>query len=325
MKINELARKLGVSARTIRFYEQNGLLEPAREEDNRYRVFHEEDIWRLQTIIALREAGMPVKEIRAVLEPEGMPDSTRLRYYLELQHSILTTQWLEMKRMTETTAQMIELLRSRQELPIGEIYQLAEHSRNLREIRQNWQDHWNFDQRAQDHDDYVRQSTAEYPDYEKALDSTVRAVQAIEGEYGLDLGTGTGNLAGRLLLQGVRMSGVDQSQEMLKQCRAKFPDMDLRAGNLLAIPYPDQSFNFVVSSFAFRHLNAEQQLLALLEIRRVLKPHGRICITDRSSVIPEEGVSHAELLLHWLNEHGCIASHLNPQGDWFTLLAVSIR
>ncbi|WP_046227564.1 methyltransferase domain-containing protein [Paenibacillus dauci] len=325
MKINELARKLGITSRTIRFYEQHGLLEPARQQDNQYRVFVEEDIWRLQTIIALREAGMPLKDIRNVLEPTGLPDNERLRYYLELQHSLLTTQWLEMKRMTETTAQMIELLRSRQELPIGEIYQLADHSRKLREMRQNWQDHWDFDQRASNHDDYVQTETGEYPDYEKALDSTASAIQGIAAEHGLDLGTGTGNLAGRLLRRGIRMSGVDQSQEMLKQCRSKFPEMDLRIGNLLAIPYPDQYFDFVVSSFTLRHLSAEQQLLALPEIQRVLKPHGRICITDRTSILSDGNGSHAEFLLDWLNSHGFIATHLNPQDNWFTLLAISIR
>lgn len=64
MRIKDIAGKLNISARAIRFYEQKGLISPRKQEENRYRLFTEEDAWRLQTIIALREVGMSVKEIK---------------------------------------------------------------------------------------------------------------------------------------------------------------------------------------------------------------------------------------------------------------------
>ena len=71
------------------------------------------------------------------------------------------------------------------------------------------------------------------------------------------------------------MSGVVPVQRMLRQCQRKFPALDVRLGNFLAIPYLEGEFDFIVSSFAFHHLKDEQQLIALAEMRRVLKPRGR--------------------------------------------------
>jgi putative AdoMet-dependent methyltransferase len=68
------------------------------------------------------------------------------------------------------------------------------------------------------------------------------------------------------------MAGIDQSKEMLKQCGRKYPQMDLKLGNFLAIPYLDGQFDFAVTSFALHHISDEQKLLALDEMRRVLKP-----------------------------------------------------
>ena len=58
--------------------------------------------------------------------------------------------------------------------------------------------------------------------------------------------------------------------------------MHVKLGNFLALPFADQSFDFVVSSFAFHHLGQDQQQLALEEIQRVLKASdtSRICLTD---------------------------------------------
>lgn len=345
LKINELSKRLGISTRTIRFYEQNGLLPSVQREHNQYRIFGEEDIWRLQTIIALREAGMAIKEIKQALEPQGLPDSQRLRYYLELQRSLLTTQWLEMKRMAETTDQMIDLLQTQQTLPIQEIYHLADQAKHLRELRQNWQDQWNFDQRAQTHDEDVQTRSEDYPHYEQALTYTAELIHATSEEHGLDLGIGTGNLAGKLLTSGAHLSGVDQSQEMLKQCKNKFPTIDTRIGNVLAIPYPDNHFHFVVSSFTFSHLNPQQQLLALTEIHRVLKPHGRLCLTDRivaRSAVVDHSLStpsasdtelqstyHHELqhpaVLEWFEEHFYMTNYYTIEQEVGCLLAVSLH
>jgi DNA-binding transcriptional MerR regulator len=70
--IGELASHLGVSLRTLRFYEQSGLLLPTRE--GMRRVYSDEDRLRLEVIVALREfeVSMPgVKALMAAIDAGG--------------------------------------------------------------------------------------------------------------------------------------------------------------------------------------------------------------------------------------------------------------
>ena len=82
---------------------KKGLLAPAKQLHNQYRSFTEQDIWRLQTIIALRESGMPLDAIKHTLKEMDKENHEELQYYLELQRSALVSQWLEMKQVIETT------------------------------------------------------------------------------------------------------------------------------------------------------------------------------------------------------------------------------
>ncbi|RKP51642.1 methyltransferase domain-containing protein [Cohnella endophytica] len=280
MRITEVANKLNISPRAIRFYEEKGLLSPAKHRDNQYRDFSEQDVWRLQTVISLREAGMPIADIRSALAGMGDNDAGELQYYLELQRSVMMSEWLQIKQVIETTERMIALVKSERSLPLEHIFRLAEASKELREHRGNWQDKWDFDLLASTHDERVAENQGNYADYDRALDLIAERVRPKDNELGLDIGTGTGNLAARFKQAGARMSGVDQSKEMLRLCQVKHPGLETRVGNFLALPYLEEQFDFVVSSFAFHHLGPEQQLLSLDEMKRVLKSNGRIGIAD---------------------------------------------
>jgi len=320
MQIKEVAKKLNISARTIRFYEEKGLISPTKQEQNLYRTFSERDIWRLQTIISLREAGMTLADIQKALREIEQNDKEELLYYLELQRSVIFSQWVELKHMIKTTDRMIQLLHDHQSLPLDEIYKLAEGSKNLRLTRKNWRDRWNFDQLASTHDELVLTDQEIYKDYYLALNQIVKWVCPVEKEIGLDIGIGTGNLASLFVALGISMSGVDQSSNMLKLCKQKHPGIETRTGNFLAIPYLDGEFNFVVSSFAFRHLIGNEIELALEEIRRVLKPHGRICIAD---LFEDHLLSN---LLSWFEKNSYLVKfeQLN-KNKLHIILAVPIR
>lgn len=64
MRINEVERLVGISKKSIRYYEEEGLLHPARETGNGYRSYSDADVRTLQTIRLLRRLGIPVDEIR---------------------------------------------------------------------------------------------------------------------------------------------------------------------------------------------------------------------------------------------------------------------
>ena len=67
MNIKQTADASGVSARNIRYYEQAGLLAPARNPDNDYRIYTDADVRTLKLIRVLRTLAMPGEDIRAVL------------------------------------------------------------------------------------------------------------------------------------------------------------------------------------------------------------------------------------------------------------------
>ena len=64
MRINEVEKAVGIAKKNIRFYEEQGLLSPRREQGNGYRDYSEEDVRTLQMIRLLRKLSVPIEEIR---------------------------------------------------------------------------------------------------------------------------------------------------------------------------------------------------------------------------------------------------------------------
>lgn len=66
--VQELAERAGISGRTLRHYHHIGLLDPDRIGPNGYRYYGPDAVARLQRILLLRDAGMPLAQIAAVLD-----------------------------------------------------------------------------------------------------------------------------------------------------------------------------------------------------------------------------------------------------------------
>ena len=68
MKITDLTRQLGLSSRTLRYYEQEGLIKSTRLPSESYRYYDESAVQRLQQIMILRKMQIPVREIFRIYE-----------------------------------------------------------------------------------------------------------------------------------------------------------------------------------------------------------------------------------------------------------------
>ncbi len=104
------------------------------------------------------------------------------------------------------------------------------------------------------------------------------------GHQILDVGCGTGYLT-RLLAPLVgpegRVTGVDPSLPMIEHARRRSPDnCSYQVGEGQALPFPDASFDIVVSSFAVHHMPVSARSTAVREISRVLRPGGRLLIAE---------------------------------------------
>lgn len=75
LKVGELAKRTGLTVRTLHHYDAIGLLAPSARSDAGYRLYNREDIARLHTIQALRQIGLPLSEIDKLLhgKPEPLP------------------------------------------------------------------------------------------------------------------------------------------------------------------------------------------------------------------------------------------------------------
>lgn len=70
MLINEIVYKVGLTKKSIRYYEEEGLLSPKRNKNNDYREYSEEDIKTLKLIKFLRELNVPIEEIKKLKQKE---------------------------------------------------------------------------------------------------------------------------------------------------------------------------------------------------------------------------------------------------------------
>lgn len=68
MRIGELAKKAGVTSRTIRYYESLGLLGPSEREGKGFRYYTELELAKLRKIDALKELGLSLEEIESVID-----------------------------------------------------------------------------------------------------------------------------------------------------------------------------------------------------------------------------------------------------------------
>lgn len=81
--VKELSRLTGLTPRTLRYYDAIGLLSPARNRDNDYRLYGGAEVDRLQEILLYREMGLPLEEIGRILDAPDHDRAGALRGHLE--------------------------------------------------------------------------------------------------------------------------------------------------------------------------------------------------------------------------------------------------
>jgi ubiquinone/menaquinone biosynthesis C-methylase UbiE len=97
----------------------------------------------------------------------------------------------------------------------------------------------------------------------------------------LDAGCGTGLTTLRIAAQhpGCTVHGIDLSPKMISVARRDAEEqglaVDLRVGSIVDLPYPDSSFDVVITNIMYHHLDLVEKRQAVAEIARVLRPGGR--------------------------------------------------
>jgi ubiquinone/menaquinone biosynthesis C-methylase UbiE len=116
----------------------------------------------------------------------------------------------------------------------------------------------------------------------------------------LDVGCGTGRLLKLLADVGpIRGYGLDAAPEMIKVAQRQCPGMEFHVGSAEALPFPDQSMDWVTICLAYHHLPDRPGFLA--EAARVLRPGGRLLVTEPR--FPRPMYSVCKGLLRHIDQH----------------------
>jgi demethylmenaquinone methyltransferase / 2-methoxy-6-polyprenyl-1,4-benzoquinol methylase len=139
------------------------------------------------------------------------------------------------------------------------------------------------------------------------------------GDLVLDACCGTGDLALADVRAGGRVTGLDFSERMLERAGRKAPELDWVAGDVLALPFPDASFDSATVGFGVRNVDDLER--ALRELRRVLRDGGRLGILEitrpRGLLSPFYRV--------WFDAVVPLLGKLLPGGSAYTYLPASVR
>lgn len=100
------------------------------------------------------------------------------------------------------------------------------------------------------------------------------------GQRVLEIGCGTGNLTIRAKRTGAEVIGSDPDPRALDRARKKGPDVKFERGYAQKLPYPDASFDRVLSSLMFHHLDEDAKEATAAEVSRVLRPGGSLHLVD---------------------------------------------
>jgi ubiquinone/menaquinone biosynthesis C-methylase UbiE len=115
------------------------------------------------------------------------------------------------------------------------------------------------------------------PRFADAARDLVGALAVADTDRVLDVGTGTGVGAQAGASAGATVIGIDRSTAMLGVGHREHPSLALVAGQVIDLPFRDRTFDVVMGNFVLAHFQRVDT--ALFDVRRVLRPHGRIGFT----------------------------------------------
>jgi demethylmenaquinone methyltransferase / 2-methoxy-6-polyprenyl-1,4-benzoquinol methylase len=148
-----------------------------------------------------------------------------------------------------------------------------------------------------------------------AADAAVR-----KGDRVLDAACGTGDLAIADLKAGAgKVTGLDFSAKMLERARSKHASIEWVQGDMLALPFADETFDAATVGFGVR--NVENLELGLRELRRVLRPGGRLAILE---ITQPRGALRPFYSL-WFDRVVPLLGKVLPGGDAYTYLPASVK
>ena len=265
----EFAEKAHVTLRTIRYYDKMNLLKPSMHTEAGARLYSDQDFAKLQQILLFKYLGFSLEEIREMTLASADPHF--LNESLKIQKRLLQERQEELQSMILAVDQTSAALEQKHEIDWEQMLNLIHLTDMETELRTQYQNATNINARIALHRDFSVNPEGWFP-------WLFRQMPLKPGMKVLELGCGNGalwleNLSHIPSVISILLS--DSSEGMVREVQHKLSEdqrFSFQTIEMDHIPYPDQSFDLVISNHVLFYSNDLDQTLR--EIRRVLKPEG---------------------------------------------------
>lgn len=132
--IQEIAKLAGTTSRTLRHYDDIGLLAPSRVAGNGYRHYDQAALVRLQRILLLRGLGLGLPQIAEVLSREGVREASALETHL----AYLREEQNRLSRQIAAVESTINALKAGEPLMAENMFDGFDHTRYKDEVEERW-------------------------------------------------------------------------------------------------------------------------------------------------------------------------------------------
>jgi DNA-binding transcriptional MerR regulator len=254
--VNEVSKLVGVSVRTLHYYDEINLLKPTTVTEAGYRLYTKDDLLILQQILLFKELGVPLEGIKKIL---GSSDYDK-------------------RRVLECQKQLLFIRRNRLNSLINQINKI---STDDKIIDFNFFDNGETEWELIWEEIYHKQGEVQREVLRTVIEAT-EYFKEHKAQKVLDLGCGMGRHSMYLAKQGFDVTACDISKKGLEITKKKAKkagyDIDTVCCDMRELPFADDTFDAILCVWVSGHGNLQDMKKHADEMLRVVKPNGIIFV-----------------------------------------------
>lgn len=275
MKISEFAKRSGVTIKTLLHYEKIGLLIPSSRNENGYRVYLEEDFLKLQQITTLKYIGLSLKEINHIIND----NNENLENMICIQKKALEEKKKHIEEVIKVFDKAEMQAKENGSLDADSLINIIKITNMESTIKEQYNSDKNLNLRSNLHSYNVNKIDWDVWCFEN--------MKFCKNDKVLELGCGNGKLwlkNKEKIETDLNITLSDFSKSMIKSAKNNLKEINMdfqyKEINAEKIPYKDETFDVIIAEHMIYFVSNIEK--ALEEIKRVLKPNGKVYITTNS-------------------------------------------
>lgn len=291
----EIAKMAGVTTRTIRYYDNKGVLSPSFHNSSGHRLYTESDFIKLKRILALKYLGLSLEEVKNT-ESQSFEKKDIINS-LSLQKNIIKNKINYMKVVLHAIESAENSIEDEQNIDWNKTIDIIKILEDEKELLQQYIDSSNLDASVKLQDRFSSNRHGWYK-------WTFNNIKLNKKYKVLEIGCGNGALWSKnidLLDKDINITLTDVCEDMVNNAKKNLSDysdvFDFEIVDPNNIPFEDESFDLVIANHILFYMKDLDKVLK--EIKRVLKVGGHFY----SSTIDSNNMKELESLMKGFNSN----------------------